>query len=83
MNALVARHLPSIRDVCRRYPIQRLTLIGSARHPSPGTSFNDVDVVVYYQPGVTGAERCRTLLNFPEELEAVLGCPVEIGRAHV
>ena len=63
-----------LAELCRRYGIERLELIGSFARGDAGPE-SDVDVLVTFRPGVRiGLEFVR----LKEELEALLGRKVDL-----
>ncbi len=49
MIALVQDHLPELADLCRRYRVKRLDLIGSAVRDDFDSEKSDIDFVVEFE----------------------------------
>lgn len=48
MNPLIEQHLSALIDLCRRYDVKRLDLIGSALRSDFDSRFSDLDFVVEF-----------------------------------
>ena len=48
MNAIIERNLPKLLDLCRKYDVRRLDLIGSAAREDFDANRSDVDFVVEF-----------------------------------
>lgn len=82
MINMVEENLAAIRSVCRRYEVRRLELIGSAaREKDFDSTHSDVDFLVEFEPGADLGPWLSRYFEFKEELEALLGCEVDLVMA--
>jgi predicted nucleotidyltransferase len=70
--------LELIADYCRRYPIARLSLFGSAARGALSGA-DDIDLLVEFDPGATVG--FLLLARIQHELELLLGYPVDLVPA--
>jgi uncharacterized protein len=76
LNPVVVPLVAEITDACRRHGAVKAALVGSATQPDPAVTPADLDVLVRFVPDPEGyADRYFGLL---EELERIMGMPVEI-----
>lgn len=75
-RARLVERVPALVELAQRHGVQRLDLFGSAAR-GEARAGSDVDVLVVFEPSspAVHAERYFGLL---EELEALLGAPVEL-----
>lgn len=77
MNAIIERHQKQIAALCELYGVQRLDVFGSAASGRFDDSQSDFDFIVQFEdptkPGVA-----RRFLELAEDLESVLGHPVDL-----
>jgi predicted nucleotidyltransferase len=81
MVELVRSKLGAIADLCRKYKVERLFLIGSATGPEFNDTQSDVDFLVVFQPHERrGFDDVYFLLL--RDLEAMFGRPIDLIEAH-
>lgn len=79
MIETVEDNLTAIRSLCLRYEVRRLELIGSAaRGDDFDSARSDVDFMVEFEPGAELGPWLSRYFEFKEELEALLGCGVDL-----
>lgn len=78
LPAVVAEHLEAIRALCREYGVLRLEVFGSALGPRFDPETSDIDLLVEYPPGHDLGPWAGRHTGLAEELEAVLGRPVDL-----
>jgi len=77
MNPLIANHLRSIAELCRRYGVRKLDLFGSAAGPDFDPRLSDVDFMVEFtDPRPEGA--ADRYFGLHDELQQILGRPVDL-----
>ena len=77
MNAMLARHLPDIAKLCKRYGVSHLELFGSATGAHFHPEHSDFDFLVELDPAASGS-RARRWTELADALEALLGRPVDL-----
>ena len=77
----VARHREELRAVCRRSGVTRLDLFGSAARGDFDPKRSDVDFLVEFDRSNPQAFSLKTYFRFKEELESILGRPVDLVEA--
>jgi len=78
MHPEIAQETPEIAELCRRYVVRRLEVVGSAARGSdfePGRS--DADFLVEFGPE-TGVPHLKRFFGFEEHLERLLQRPVDL-----
>ncbi|MCH8075340.1 MAG: nucleotidyltransferase domain-containing protein [SAR324 cluster bacterium] len=77
MNPIIAQHLPELRELCIRYQVARLELIGSAAIGQFDPSRSDLDFLVTFSPG---AEKLwmGEYFGLKRDLEALTGRSVDL-----
>ena len=76
MPNILAPHLATIRDLCRRYGVRRLELFGSATTDTFDPKRSDLDFLVDFDTNSTGLfKRC---FGLKESLEALNGRAVDL-----
>jgi uncharacterized protein len=73
----VAKHGDQVREILERFRMRNARLFGSAARGDDGDD-SDLDILVEAPPGATFYDLARAEL----ELEAVLGCKVEVLTRH-
>ncbi len=68
----------AIAAICRRFGVRRLEVFGSAADGTFDPKRSDVDLLVEYFPGVDLGPWLARYFDLKEELEALLGCPVDL-----
>ena len=76
VNPDIRPHLPAIISACRRHGVTYAALVGSSTQPDPAVVPRDLDLLVRFRPGWEG--HARRYLGLREELEGVLGRPVDL-----
>lgn len=80
MIELIRKHQHSIVELCRKYGVTRLELFGSAARGDFVEGASDVDLLYDIDPSPLQGLADR-YFRFQEELEALLGCPVDLVSA--
>ncbi len=76
MHPIVSSQLPAVRELCRRFGVQRLTLFGSAATERFDPASSDLDFLVDFDADPVGlADRYFGLV---EALEALFDRPVDL-----
>lgn len=79
MLPLIETKRAEIAELCRRYHVRRLDVVGSAAR---GNDFDplrsDVDFLVEFDRGHSEALSLKTYFGLKESLEAALGRPVDL-----
>ena len=77
-------HLVKVRDemirVAREHGVTRLSLIGSARETSGPAWFEDVDLVVSFEEGLSRLDRARREISLREKLSPIVNRPVDLAE---
>ncbi|HEY3316987.1 MAG TPA: nucleotidyltransferase domain-containing protein [Coriobacteriia bacterium] len=76
VNSRIRPMVPAIVEACRSHHASRVALFGSATQ-TEGTEPRDVDVLVTFEPLPPGM-RSSEYLALVEELESILGMPVDV-----
>jgi uncharacterized protein len=74
----IALHGEELRDLCRRFHVRRLDLIGSAARDDFDPHRSDVDFLVEFDRGHPEAMSFDTYFGLKESLESLLGRPVDL-----
>ena len=77
MHAVVEQHRDAIEDLCRRYGVTKLDVFGSATRDDFDEARSDVDFLVEFDD-VAGLGALRQYFGFKEDLEQLLGHPVDL-----
>ncbi len=77
MHAAVAQHREAIEELCRRYGVTKLDVFGSATRDDFDEARSDVDFLVEFDV-VPGLRALRQYFGFKEDLEQLLGRPVDL-----
>ncbi len=77
MHAAVAQHREAIEELCRRYGVTTLDVFGSATREDFDEARSDVDFLVEFDD-VPGLGALRQYFGFKEDLEQLLGRPVDL-----
>jgi len=78
MHDALTRHLPAVRDLCRRFGVTRLEVFGSAaRGDDFDPARSDADFLVEFE-AVPALSPLRQFFGFAEEMAGVLGRPVDL-----
>lgn len=78
MIASLSLHREELRDLCRRYHVRRLDLIGSAARDDFDPVRSDIDFLVEFDRTHPEAMKFRTYFELKEALERLLGRPVDL-----
>ena len=80
MNSLLENKVPAIRILCARHRVESLYAFGSVLRGdfSPDS---DIDLIVAFKQATPG-NAFRRYFEFKEELEKLLGQPVDLITAH-
>ncbi len=74
----IALHREELRELCRRFHVRRLDLIGSAAREDFDPDRSDVDFLVEFNRTHPDAMKFQTYLGLKEALEKLLGRPVDL-----
>ena len=77
MHAAVEQHREAIEELCRRYGVTKLDVFGSATRDDFDEARSDVDFLVEFDD-VPGLGALRQYFGFKEDLEQLLGRPVDL-----
>ena len=77
MHAAVAQHREAIEELCRLYGVTKLDVFGSATRDDFDEAHSDVDFLVEFDV-VPGLRALRQYFGFKEDLEQLLGRPVDL-----
>ena len=78
MNAEIQKHLPEIEKLCDQYGVSRLEVFGSAVTGTFNPASSDFDFIATFAEKGFGSRYGRRYLSFAEELESLLGRPVDL-----
>lgn len=77
MHVAVEQHRDAIEALCRRYGVTKLDVFGSATRDDFDEARSDVDFLVEFSD-VPGLGALRQYFGFKEDLEQLLGRPVDL-----
>ena len=77
MDMLLARHLPDIAELCKRYGVSHLEIFGSATGADFHPEHSDFDFLVELDAAASGS-RARRWTELADALESLLGRPVDL-----
>lgn len=77
MHVAVEQHRDAIEALCRRYGVTKLDVFGSATRDDFDEARSDVDFLVEFS-AVPGLGALRQYFGFKEDLEQLLGRPVDL-----
>ena len=77
MHAAVEQQRDAIEELCRRYGVTQLDVFGSATRDDFDLARSDVDFLVEFDD-VAGLGALRQYFGFKEDLEQILGRPVDL-----
>lgn len=77
MHAAVEQHRGAIEELCRRYGVTTLDVFGSVTRDDFDEARSDVDFLVEFDD-VAGLGPLRQYFGFKEDLEKLLGRPVDL-----
>jgi predicted nucleotidyltransferase len=77
MNRLIEQHLNGLIDLCRKYSVKRLDLIGSALRNDFDPDSSDLDFVVEFN-GFTVQNAADRFLGLMIELEDLFGRKIDL-----
>jgi predicted nucleotidyltransferase len=77
----ISLHREELRELCRRYHVRRLDLIGSAARDDFDAARSDVDFLVEFDRTHPEAMSFDTYFGLKESLEGLLGRPVDLVEA--
>lgn len=80
MTIAIALDRVAIARACRAHGVSRLTIFGSATSAQFDSERSDIDFLVEFGPGSEDA--FDTYFGFKEDLEALLGRPVDLVMAN-
>lgn len=80
MNVEVQGQFPQVVEVCRRYPVQRLAVFGSALRDDFDPERSDVDFLVEFGP-TSPEQHADAYFGLLAELEALFGRHVDLVEA--
>jgi hypothetical protein len=81
MHAALTRHLPAVRDLCRRYGVTRLEVFGSAaRGDDFDPARSDADFLVEFEV-VPGLPPLKQYFGLADALREALGRAVDLVEA--
>jgi uncharacterized protein len=78
MNVEVQGQFRQVVEVCRRYPVQRLAVFGSALRDDFDPERSDVDFLVEFGP-TSPEQHADAYFGLLAELEALFGRHVDLG----
>ncbi|HKX08964.1 MAG TPA: nucleotidyltransferase domain-containing protein [Stellaceae bacterium] len=78
MQPIIARHVPQLKRLCRRFHVRRLELFGSAARDDFDPERSDFDFLVEFDRRHRDARSLRTYFRLKEGLEALFGRPVDL-----
>ncbi len=78
MIALNDKTVEDVRALCRQHGVERLYVFGSAVRGDFDPKHSDVDFLVVFRRRVPTGEYADRYLGLAEDLEALLGCPVDL-----
>ncbi len=76
MHRLIEENFDAIARLCRRYGVHSLEVFGSILRDDFDAARSDVDVLVEFEPQVTGS--FSNFLDLKESLERLFGRPVDL-----
>jgi predicted nucleotidyltransferase len=77
MHRVIEQHLNDIIRICRSRKVERLALFGSAADGQFDPGHSDLDLLVEFTK-VTPAEHAEQYFGLIEDLERLLGCPIDL-----
>ena len=77
MNPLVQEKIAALQSICERHQVKRMALFGSAASGGFSPASSDLDFLVEFRPQ-TPAERAENYFGLQEDLENLLGVPVDL-----
>ncbi|HUB27806.1 MAG TPA: nucleotidyltransferase domain-containing protein [Tepidisphaeraceae bacterium] len=77
MNALISQHLTGLTDLCHKYGVQRLDLIGSALREDFNPGRSDLDFVVEFKD-ISVDDAADRYLGLMVDLEDLFGRQVDL-----
>lgn len=80
MVAEIQRHRAGIEDLCRRFHVRRLEIVGSATRDDFDPSRSDFDLIVEFAPDQT-RRALDAYFGLQEQLETLLERPVDLIMA--
>jgi predicted nucleotidyltransferase len=78
MIADITSHREELRELCRRFHVQRLDLFGSAAREDFDPARSDLDFLVEFDPQAHEALSLKTFFGLKESLEALFGRSVDL-----
>lgn len=77
MQPLIASRRGQLSELCRRFPVRRLEVFGSATRDDFDPERSDVDLLVEFEPGspLRALDAC---FGLKEALESLFGRPVDL-----
>lgn len=77
MIADLVDHRAAVADLCRRFGVSSMSVFGSAANGEFDAERSDVDLLIELDPP-EGMDRFEAYFGLKEELEALLGRPVDL-----
>ena len=74
----IRSHHAELRALCRRFHVRRLDLFGSAARGDFNPERSDIDFLVEFDRGHPDALSLKAYFGFKQQLEALLGRPVDL-----
>jgi predicted nucleotidyltransferase len=81
MDSLIARNLTDIRALARAFGVERLEVFGSVMTDDFDPSRSDIDFIVTYPANYDFGPWLTRLIEFEEQLAALLGRSVDLVMA--
>ncbi len=78
MIAEIASHREELEELCRRFHVRRLDLVGSAASDGFDPARSDLDFLVEFDPTAPEALSFKTFFGLKEALEALFGRSVDL-----
>lgn len=78
MNALIKQHLDEVQELCRRYRVKRLYLIGSALGEQFNPETSDIDFVVEFHSDAPGKGFGHAYFQLSQALESLFERDVDL-----
>ena len=78
---VVQDKLGAIRELCRRYRVERLELFGSAATEEFDADLSDIDFLITYLPETDLGPWLRDYFGLKDNLRHLLGRPVDLVEA--
>ena len=80
MNPMIEAKADELKQLCRRYHVQRLELFGSAAEDNFNPSLSDLDFLVQFEP-CSPSEHYERYFGLLESLQALFGRQIDLVEA--